>query len=108
MRSIGFSAFLAVFALATPLAAQSVEVYDNPEVAIPDSYSDSDFLKARVESGKIAAVADRLPERPRVTDLEAEGKTTGKPGGDLVTLVGRNKDSRLLAVYGYARLVTYN
>ena len=108
MRSIGLSAFLAVFALAAPLAAQSVEVYDNPEVATPNSFSDSDFLKARVESGEIEAIDKRLPERPRVTDLEAEGKATGKPGGDLVTLVGRNKDSRLLAVYGYARLVTYN
>jgi peptide/nickel transport system substrate-binding protein len=108
MRTIRFSAFLAVFALVAPVAAQDVEVYGNPEVATPESYSDSDFLKQRVDAGELDPVEQRLPETPRVTDLEAEGKTPGKAGGDLVTLVGRNKDSRLLAVYGYARLVGYN
>ena len=108
MRTILVSAFLAVFALAAPAAAQNVEVYDNPQVAIPENFSDSDFLKQRVDSGALDPVEQRLPSAPRVTDLEAEGKQPGKAGGDLVTLVGRNKDSRLLAVYGYARLVGYN
>ncbi|MGH6904171.1 MAG: ABC transporter substrate-binding protein, partial [Geminicoccaceae bacterium] len=35
-------------------------------------------------------------------------KTVGKPGGELNMLVGRAKDTRLMVVYGYARLVAYN
>ena len=32
----------------------------------------------------------------------------GVPGGELRTLVGSNRDTRLLVVYGYARLVGYD
>jgi len=32
----------------------------------------------------------------------------GKYGGQLVLLMGRSKDVRLMVVYGYARLVGYN
>jgi peptide/nickel transport system substrate-binding protein len=32
----------------------------------------------------------------------------GAPGGELRTLIGRARDTRLLHVYGYDRLVTYN
>jgi peptide/nickel transport system substrate-binding protein len=35
-------------------------------------------------------------------------KSVGKPGGKLEMLVGRSKDTRLMVVYGYARLVAYN
>ncbi len=48
------------------------------------------------------------PEQPSVVDFEAVGKTVGKPGGELHMLVGRAKDTRLMVVYGYARLVGYN
>jgi peptide/nickel transport system substrate-binding protein len=49
------------------------------------------------------------PDEPSVVTFDdASGKTTGKPGGELHTLVGRAKDTRLMVVYGYARLVGYN
>ncbi|MGH6915230.1 MAG: ABC transporter substrate-binding protein, partial [Geminicoccales bacterium] len=44
------------------------------------------------------------PAQPAV----AEVKAIGKPGGDLHTLVGGTRDTRLLVVYGYARLVGYD
>ena len=31
--------------------------------------------------------------------------TPGKPGGELNMLVSRTKDTRLMVVYGYARLI---
>ena len=46
-----------------------------------------------------------LPEQPLVLTDIAE---IGTPGGQLRTLIGRARDIRLLGVYGYARLVTYN
>jgi peptide/nickel transport system substrate-binding protein len=49
------------------------------------------------------------PEEPSVVSFAGDsGKAVGKPGGDLHMLVGREKDTRLMVVYGYARLVAYN
>ena len=49
------------------------------------------------------------PDEPSVVEFdEASGKTVGKPGGELHMLVGRAKDTRLMVVYGYARLVGYD
>ncbi|MGF1562193.1 MAG: ABC transporter substrate-binding protein [Geminicoccaceae bacterium] len=44
------------------------------------------------------------PANPLVVEV-AHGP--GKRGGDLLTLIGRTKDVRLMVVYGYARLVGY-
>lgn len=48
------------------------------------------------------------PQEPKVIDFDASGKTIGKPGGELRMLVSRPKDTRLMVVYGYARLVGYD
>ena len=49
------------------------------------------------------------PAEPRVIDFESDSnRTIGKHGGTLHMLVGRPKDTRLMVVYGYARLVGYN
>jgi peptide/nickel transport system substrate-binding protein len=47
------------------------------------------------------------PDEPSVVEMDGH-KTVGKPGGQLDMLVGRAKDTRLMVVYGYARLVAYN
>jgi peptide/nickel transport system substrate-binding protein len=49
------------------------------------------------------------PDEPSVVSFDGDsGKTVGKPGGELHMLVGRAKDTRLMVVYGYARLVGYD
>jgi peptide/nickel transport system substrate-binding protein len=49
------------------------------------------------------------PDEPHVVEFdEASGKSVGKPGGELHMLVGRAKDTRLMVVYGYARLIGYS
>lgn len=45
------------------------------------------------------------PDQPLVIEDMPE---IGKPGGALTMLVGREKDTRLLYVYGHARLITYS
>jgi peptide/nickel transport system substrate-binding protein len=47
------------------------------------------------------------PDEPSVVEMNGY-KSLGKPGGELNMLVGRTKDTRLMVVYGYARLVAYN
>jgi peptide/nickel transport system substrate-binding protein len=60
-------------------------------------------LRDDVASGKLPKVEQRVPEDPAVAELE----TIGTPGGELRMLMGGPKDTRMMVVYGYARLVGY-
>ena len=66
------------------------------------------FWKQEVQNGSLPPIAERLPDVPLVVDLEAKGRTFGKQGGTLRTMVTRSKDVRQMVVYGYARLVGYD
>jgi peptide/nickel transport system substrate-binding protein len=71
-----------------------------------------DTLAAALVAGILLAclpAAAEPPLEPLVVDFDADsGKTIGKPGGALHMLVARPRDTRLMVVYGYARLVGYN
>ena len=71
-------------------------------------YVETPSLAARVASGGLPPVEQRLPARPSVVDPAAAGLVPGRHGGELRLLMGRAKDVRLMVVYGYARLVAYN
>ena len=60
-------------------------------------------LENDVGTGKLPKVEDRVPEEPAVAELE----TIGTPGGELRMLMAGPKDTRMMVVYGYARLVGY-
>ena len=66
------------------------------------------FWEQEVASGDLPPIAERLPDMPLVVDLEAKGRSFGKQGGTLRTLVTRSKDVRQMVIYGYARLVGYD
>jgi peptide/nickel transport system substrate-binding protein len=76
--------------MAVPGAAQA-ELHETP------------FFQKDVASGKLSKVEERLPSDPKVADSE----TIGDPGGELRMLMGGPKDTRMMVVYGYARLVGY-
>ena len=57
------------------------------------------FFQQAVASGTLPKVEDRVPSEPAVVDA------TGKPGGQLRMLMATPKDTRMMVVYGYARLV---
>ena len=61
------------------------------------------FFEKAVASGELPPVAIRVPREPALAELE----TIGRPGGDLRMLMASPKDTRLMTVYGYARLVAY-
>ncbi len=65
------------------------------------------FLAGQVAAGRLPAVSERLPAEPRVIDLEALGRTPGRYGGRLRMLMGKQKDIRMMTVFGYARLVGF-
>jgi peptide/nickel transport system substrate-binding protein len=96
-----------VFALGVGDALAETVVLEAPGQPLPASYQEAPALAADVQAGKLPPVAERLPQVPLVEPL-IEGRGLGHYGGDLDMLVGRAKDSRLLSVYGYARLVVWN
>src|SRR5690242_10584957 len=69
----------------------------------PGELRETPALKNDVGIGNLAKVEDRVPEEPAVAELE----TIGTPGGELRMLMGGPKDTRMMVVYGYARLVGY-
>jgi peptide/nickel transport system substrate-binding protein len=75
-----------------------------PGVALSVTPVEPPMLRVDVSSGKLPPVQKRLPEQPLVVQVEKPGKH----GGTLNSLVGRSRDTRLLVVYGYARLVGYD
>ena len=85
----------AFFCLVLLLAAFPVLAIDAVETPM---------LGLEVSTGKLPPVQKRLPQQPLVVSVE----NLGKHGGTLHSLVGRSRDTRLLVVYGYARLVGYD
>ena len=80
----------------------------SPQEAIASaSLKQSPMLEAMVKAGKLPPITERVPAEFRKIDLQSEKKETGKYGGTLRLLMGKQKDTRMVTVYGYARLVTF-
>ncbi len=75
--------------------------------ALSQTYIDAPSLQKLVKKGKLKPLAKRLPETPRVITVAGKGRVAGRHGGTLRTLMARSKDTRIMTVYGYARLVIY-
>ena len=71
--------------------------------AVRAELQETPFFAEDVASGKLPGVKERLPSDPQV----AEPETIGSPGGELRMLMAGPKDTRMMVVYGYARLVGY-
>ena len=71
--------------------------------AVGAELQETPLFKQDVVSGKLSRVNERLPSDPEV----ARPQTIGDPGGELRMLMGGPKDTRMMVVYGYARLVGY-
>jgi peptide/nickel transport system substrate-binding protein len=59
------------------------------------------FFQQAVADGTLPKIEDRVPVEPAVVDA------AGEPGGQLRMLMATPKDTRMMVVYGYARLVGY-
>ncbi len=74
----------------------------------PDKLIEPPAFAAAVESGSLPPLPERLPTDPEVVVVEGEGLAPGRHGGQWRMLMGKAKDTRLMTVYGYGRLVGYN
>ena len=75
--------------------------------ALAQSYVETPLFAERVGKGELPPIAQRLPKEPMVVDLAAKGRSIGRPGGELTSLVARGRDIRYMSVQSYARLVGY-
>jgi peptide/nickel transport system substrate-binding protein len=73
---------------------------------VPDM-QETPLFAAEVSAGKMPPVAKRLPDQPMVISFTAPNEA-GRMGGDMRTLISRARETRLLNVIGYTRLVVYN
>ncbi|WP_262296324.1 ABC transporter substrate-binding protein [Microvirga sesbaniae] len=70
--------------------------------AAAQDFKDVPFFAGQVKDKKLPPLAERLPKTPIVVD------STGRYGGDMVTLVPRPRDIRYISTYTYTRLVGYD
>ncbi len=97
---------LAMVLAAGPVQAET-EVYEAPRATTLPAFMEPDALKSEVEAGKLPPIAERLPATPAVVPGTRDG-AKARQGGAMRMLIGRAKDTRLLVVNGYARLIGYD
>ncbi|MGH6931819.1 MAG: ABC transporter substrate-binding protein [Dongiaceae bacterium] len=78
------------------------------DLAIPATFVDPPVLAEQVAKGELPPIDQRLPKTPAVAAMAWPGQTIGKHGGQMVMLMSSAKDTRMMVVYGYARLVGYD
>ncbi|GLS33194.1 peptide/nickel transport system substrate-binding protein [Mesorhizobium albiziae] len=66
------------------------------------------FLQPRLDDKSLPPMAERLPKVPRLVNVGAMGREPGTYGGEVRTLIGSQKDIRLMTINGYARLVGFD
>lgn len=93
LRTFVVSAFGLTLLAAPPVRAQVVE---------------PPLLQDAVKSGKLPPMAERLPKEPLAVSFDGTARSPGKHGGDLRMLMAKDRDIRMMVVYGYARLVGYD
>lgn len=72
-----------------------------PQLAGPPS------LQKLVDSGELPPVAARVPENPSIVSFKSP-RRAGQYSEQMRFLMGKQKDIRMMMVYGYARLVAYD
>jgi peptide/nickel transport system substrate-binding protein len=76
-------------------------------VAAAPALVETPYLQDMVAKGTLPPVSQRIPETPSVVQMDGKTKSPGRSGGNLRILMGKPKDTRLMTVYGYARLLAY-
>jgi len=61
-----------------------------------------------VKAGRLPPVARRVPEQPLVVRTFAGNDGPGRQGGQLTMLVTGTRDTVLMTIYSYARLIVYD
>ncbi len=66
------------------------------------------LLAEAVQAKQLPPMHERVPKKPLVVNFDGAKRLPGKHGGDLRMLMAKDRDIRMMVVYGYARLVGYD
>ena len=66
------------------------------------------MLQEDIAARRLPPLANRLPKTPLVVDLKRPDWTPGRYGGEMRMLMAKDRDIRMMVVYGYSRLVGYD
>jgi peptide/nickel transport system substrate-binding protein len=66
------------------------------------------MFAAPVKAGSLPPIAARLPEQPYIVQKFPGDDGPGRQGGDLNMLVSSPRDTSLMTVYSYTRLIVYD
>jgi peptide/nickel transport system substrate-binding protein len=84
-------------------------LFCSPAFADPlPTLQETPLFAEQVKSGALPPVAKRVPQQPWVVKSFAGGDGPGRPGGQLNMLVASARDTRLMTVYSYTRLIVYD
>ncbi|UVC06977.1 ABC transporter substrate-binding protein [Rhizobium sp. TH2] len=78
------------------------------QAQVPDVAREPTFLWPRLRAAALPDIIDRLPKKPRLINMAKTGRKPGGYGGEIRILVGSQRDTRLMTINGYARLVGYD
>ncbi len=78
------------------------------EETLPPSLIEPPMLAEMVKAGELPPVLLRVPATPAVARLDGPERGLGRHGGQITMLMASAKDTRMMVVYGYARLVAYD
>jgi peptide/nickel transport system substrate-binding protein len=82
----------------------SLVLFANPALAA--QLIEPPSLIKQVESGALPPIESRVPKDHATVDFTGTAKKAGRYGGELRLLMGKQKDTRMITVYGYARLIS--
>ncbi len=74
----------------------------------PPAMQETPSLVDQVKSGALPPVDKRIPQQPRIIERFAGGDGPGKHGGQLNMLISGSRDTRLMTVYSYTRMIVYD
>jgi peptide/nickel transport system substrate-binding protein len=103
VRSLSVLCAIALLAVPATLGRAGAD-----EPPVPTTFVEPPVLADKVAKGELPPVQARLPKVPAVAAMAWPGQTMGRHGGDITLLMATPKDTRLMVVYGYARLVAYD
>ncbi len=72
------------------------------------AFQETPGLLDKVKSGALPPVDKRLPRQPRVIESFSGADGPGRHGGQLNMLVAATRDTRLMTIYSYTRLIVYD
>jgi peptide/nickel transport system substrate-binding protein len=80
-----------------------------PRISRADAVTrEPSYLWPQLRAAALPDIVDRLPKTPRIVNMASIGRLPGVYGGVIRTIIGSQKDIRLMTIYGYARLVGYD